>query len=414
MPPEPRVADSVRYVVIGNGIAGTTAAETLRKNDPNCHISLFTDEPYPLYNRVALPPALKLEKPLAKTLMKTLDVHRERNICFEPGTRVVAVDLDGRSVTTDRGAQVPYDRLLVATGGTPNQLAVPGADAAGVCYFQTYDDTAEMLERIPRARSAVSIGGSYISYELAEAFCVRGLQVTWLIRGTHFLHRVLDAEGGAVADALARRQGVEMIYLDAVERLETRDGQVAGVVTTGGRRLEADIVACGVGLHLNHDLLPEARVRIDYGVVTDEFLETTVPGVYAAGDVAQFYDQDLGTHYTMGTWASATAHGRIAALNMAGGRQEFKDLRTYTSTLFDSRMTVVGATPEIRPDLEGVSATISPEKNGGQWAYRRLFFHEKRLVGMVLIGDMHAKLDLIKVVRSREPAWDDRERLLRI
>jgi NAD(P)H-nitrite reductase large subunit len=167
-------------------------------------------------------------------------------------------------------------------------------------------------------------------------------------------------------------------------------------------------------LHLNYDLLPRDRVEIDTGIVTNEFLETTTPDVYAAGDVAQFYDPDLDVHYTMGTWASATTHGRVAALNMAGQHQEFKDLRTYTSTLFDSRMTVVGATPEIRPDLESASTTIPPERNGGEWAYRRLFFYEKRLVGLVLIGNMKSKLDLVKVMRAREPVWDERERLLKL
>ncbi|HEY3117184.1 MAG TPA: FAD-dependent oxidoreductase [Chloroflexota bacterium] len=408
------MADPPRYVVIGNGIAGTTAAETLRKNDPDCHISLYTDEPYPLYNRVALPPALKLEKPLVKTSMKTVEAHREKNICFEPRTPIVEINLDGRYVKTSTGAEVPYDKLLVATGGTPFHLDVPGADSKGVCYFQTYDDTAEILERIPRARSAVAVGGSYIAYELAEALCVRGVHVSWLIRGTHFLHRVLDPDGGAVADALARRQGVDVIYRDTAERVDASNGQVAAVLTTGGRRIEADIVACGVGLHLNYDLLPRDRVEIDTGIVTNEFLETTTPDVYAAGDVAQFYDPDLDVHYTMGTWASATTHGRVAALNMAGQHQEFKDLRTYTSTLFDSRMTVVGATPEIRPDLESASTTIPPERNGGEWAYRRLFFYEKRLVGLVLIGNMKSKLDLVKVMRAREPVWDERERLLKL
>ncbi len=408
------MAHPARYVVIGNGVAGTTAAETLRKNDPDCHISLFTDEPYPLYNRVALPPALKLEKPLAKTLMKTVEAHREKNICFEPRIPIVRINLDGRYVKTASGAEVRYDKLLVATGGTPYRLDIPGAEAGGVCYFQTYDDTADILERIPKARSAVSIGGSYISYELAEALSVRGIHVSWLIRGTHFLHRVLDPDGGAVVDALARRRGVDVIYRDTAERVEASNGQVTAVVTTGGRRLGSDIVACGVGLHLNHDLLPPARVDIDTGIVTNEFLETTAPEVYAAGDVAQFYDPELNVHYTMGTWASATTHGRVVALNMAGQRQRFKDLRTYTSTLFDSRMTVVGATPEIRPDLESASATISPPHNGGEWAYRRLFFHDKRLVGLVLIGDMKSKLDLVTVMRAREPVWDERERLLKL
>jgi NAD(P)H-nitrite reductase large subunit len=405
------VSEPRRYVVIGNGIAGTTAAETLRKNDPNCHISLFAEEPYPLYNRVALPPALKLEKPMPKVFLKTVEFHAERNICFYPSTRVTSVDLVGKVVVTDRGTEAPFDSLLVATGGVPNPLPAQGADAHGVCYFQTFDDTADLLNRISRSQKAVTVGGSYIAYELAEAFVSRGLDVTWLVRGPHVMHRMLDEDGGAVVDAIGRRKGVDFVYRDSAESVEARDGAVAAVVTTGGRRIETDFIGCGLGLHLNHDFLPKPQIETAYGIVTNEFLQSSAEDVYAAGDVAEFLDTELNLHHSMGTWASATLHGRIAALNMAGARQAVVDLPNYTSTLFDSRMTVFGSTTEIEPNLNAVSRTTSPT-DGNDWAYRRLFFREDRLVGAVLIGDMHARIDLIKMIKARESAWDRREELL--
>jgi NAD(P)H-nitrite reductase large subunit len=400
--------------VLGNGVAGTTAAETLRKNDADCEIHLFTDEPYPLYNRVALPPALKLKTPESKLFMKTMEFHKDRNICFDPSTKVTAVDLHGRTVLTERGKEVAFDALLVATGGTPNHIDVPGASADGVCYFQSLDDTKDLLARIPKSTNGVAIGGSYIAYELAEAFRSRGLQVTWLIRGPRFLHRVLDESGGQLVDAIARKHGVEMVYEDSADYLETSDGRVTAVVTKGKRRFEADIVGCGLGLRLNHEFLPREQVEIGYGVVTNEFLETNVQGVYAAGDIAEFYDVDLGTHYTMGTWASAATHGKVAALNMAGTRQPVVEVRSYTTTLFDSRMTVIGATPEIRQDIESVSHTDFSGASYKGWSYRRLFFFDERLVGAVLIGDMRAKVDLVNVIRGKKRVWDDRAELLRI
>jgi 3-phenylpropionate/trans-cinnamate dioxygenase ferredoxin reductase subunit len=346
--------------------------------------------------------------------MKTMEFHKDRNICFDPSTKVAAVDLHDRTVLTERGKEVRFDALLVATGGTPNHIDVPGADADGVCYFQSLDDTKDLLARIPKSTSGVAIGGSYIAYELAEAFRSRGLQVTWLIRGPRFLHRVLDESGGQLVDAIARKHGVEMVYEDSADYLETSDGRVTAVVTKGNRRFEADIVGCGLGLHLNHDFLPHDQVEIGYGVVTNEFLETNVQGVYAAGDIAEFYDVDLGTHYTMGTWASAATHGKVAALNMAGTRQAVVEVRSYTTTLFDSRMTVIGATPEIRQDIESVSHTDFSGASYKGWSYRRLFFFDERLVGAVLIGDMRAKVDLVNVIRGKKRVWDDRAELLRI
>lgn len=427
------MAKAQRYVVLGNGVAGTTAAENLRKNDPDCDISLFTDEPYTLYNRVALPPALKLMTPMSKLFMRTAEYDvvtasgaarnlemrsprdaADRKIRFYPETTITSVDLDKRTLVTDRGTECGFDRILVATGGKPNHIQVPGADADGVCYFQTLDDTKDLMARIERGGAAVSIGGSYIAYELAEGFRARGLQVTWLIRGPRFLHRVLDENGGLLVDSIARKHGVEMIYEDSADYIETKDGCVGAVVTQGKRRIEADLVGCGLGLQLSHDFLPKNQVEIAYGVVTNQYLETNHERVYAAGDVAEFYDVDLETHYTMGTWASAATHGKIAALNMAGARQPVVDVRSYTTTLFDSRMTVIGATPEVRPDLESVSHTDFSGANYKGWAYRRLFFYDERLVGAVLIGDMRAKVDLVNVIRGKKKVWDDRAELLRI
>jgi NADPH-dependent 2,4-dienoyl-CoA reductase/sulfur reductase-like enzyme len=173
-------------------------------------------------------------------------------------------------------------------------------------------------------------------------------------------------------------------------------------------------VGCGLGLTYNHSFLTPGTVDLSWGIVTNEFLETNVGGVYAAGDIAEFYDVDLDRHYTMGTWASATLHGRTAALNMAGARQAVTDVRQYTTTLFDSRMTVVGATPDVRPEIDSISRVYPKGDNPTDWSYRRLFFYEKRLVGAALIGDMHAKVDLVKAIRSKAELWDERERLLSI
>jgi NAD(P)H-nitrite reductase large subunit len=420
-------------VVLGNGVAGSTAADNLRKNDPDCDISLFTDEPYTLYNRVALPPALKLQTPMSKLFMRTPEYDvvapvksahadarmsstgaADRKIRFYPETTVTAVDLDKRTMVTDRGSECGFDCILVATGGKPHHLNVPGGDADGVCYFQTLDDTKDLMERIEHGAAAVSIGGSYIAYELAEAFRARGLQVSWLIRGPRFLHRVLDENGGLLVDSIARKHGVDMIYEDSADHIETKNGRVAAVVTHGKRRIEADLIGCGLGLRYSHDFLPKDQVEVAYGVVTNEYLETNHQLVYAAGDIAEFYDVDLETHYTMGTWASAATHGKIAALNMAGAHQPVVEVRSYTTTLFDSRMTVIGATPEVRPDLQSVSHTDFSGASYKGWAYRRLFFYEGRLVGAVLIGDMRAKVDLVNVIRSKKKVWDDRAELLRI
>jgi NAD(P)H-nitrite reductase large subunit len=390
-----------RYVIVGNGIAGTTAAETLRKNDPTCTIDLLTDEPYPLYNRLALPPFLKGKVSEQKVYIRSREFHERLGITLRLETPVIGVDLAERVVLTARGEALPFDALLIATGGRPNRLPVPGGDCEGVYNFQTLDDAKAINERLRLARQAVTVGGSYIAYELTEAFRARGLAVTWIMRGPWFLRRLLDAEGGALVDAIAREHGVEVVHGEEIARIEGRDGMVTRVYTTGGREYPADIVGVGIGITRNVAFLRETPLTIRTGVVTDEYLFTGVPGVYAAGDVAEFFDRTIGQHNIMGTWDNATVHGKVVAVNMAGGCQPYEEVPTYSTTLFDSRILSIGVTPENRPDLEAVSWIDWTTRT-----YRRLFFLEDRLVGAVFIGDRRGRTKVLELIRQRERIAD--------
>lgn len=396
-----------RYVILGNGVAGTTAAETVRKQDPSGSVVLVAGEPYPLYNRVALPRLLKGEIDEARVMMRTVEDHTRRGIQLLLGVRAVAVDFHERVVVLEDGRQLPWDRLLIATGGRPRRLQVPGGDSVGVFHFQTLDDTRAIVEHALRARRAVTVGGSYIAYELTEGFRRRGLEIAWLIRGERFLRRVLDEAGGELVDRIARSHGVQVIYGEEVAEVKTRDGVVTGVVTTSGRYLDCDLVGAGLGLVLNTDFLAGSPVKLGKGVVVNEYLETSVPGVYAAGDVAEFYDLFLGSHHVMGTWNNAQGHGRVAGLNMAGSRQAYEDIPYYTTTLFHTSMTTIGMTPESNPHLESETFVDFATEN-----YRRLFFDaEGRLVGAVLIGSLKPRRLLVQLIRSRERIAD-RKKLL--
>ncbi|HEY8485957.1 MAG TPA: FAD-dependent oxidoreductase [Limnochordales bacterium] len=389
-----------RVVVIGNGIAGTMAAETIRKLDSSVHVTVVAQEPYPLYNRVALPRLLRGEIPEGKVFMRSPDHHRKAGYDLRLGVRAVRVVPEERVVLTDTGEALPYDRLLVASGGRPNALSVPGTESnpVGIVYFQTLGDTRAIIEQAQRARRAVTVGGSYIAYELTEGLRRRGLEVVWLIRGPRFLRRILDEPGGQLVDRIARRHGVEVIYGEEVARVLVKDGAVSGVVTTSGRTVEAQLVGCGLGLTLHTQFLEGSGVPVRKGVVTNEFLETEVPGIYAAGDVAEFFDTFVGRHHTMGTWDNATTHGQVAAANMLGRRQALAEVPSYTSTLFDSTLYVLGMTPEDHPGLEAISRLDEATGN-----YRRLFFLEGRLVGAVMIGERKGRRTLKQLIRQRQP-----------
>jgi NAD(P)H-nitrite reductase large subunit len=390
-----------RYVIIGNGIAGTTAADTLRKNDPNCSIHLLTNEPYPLYNRVSLPRFLQGVLTEQKVMIRDFAWHEQRNIQLITEIMVTDVNTDEHVIVTDNGQVLPYDALLVATGGWANPLRVPGTDGTEHIYnFVTLDDTKTIIARMLESRTALAFGGSFISYELCDGFVARKLDTTWLMRGAYWLRLSLDPEGGEVVDNIAKKFGVHVIHGDEIECVVPQNGVPSYVKTKKGLQIQADMLGVGLGITLNTKILASTPVQLRSGVVVNEYMETNVPGVYAAGDVAEFYDPTINHHHTMGTWDNALAHGRIAGINMAGGHEAYIDVPTYTSPLFDVNIAVIGTAETNNPELQIIARREPGEK--GNDNYRKLFFRENKLVGVVMIGSPKGRKKLVEIVKNQQ------------
>jgi NAD(P)H-nitrite reductase large subunit len=371
-----------KYVIVGNGFAGTTCAEGLRKLDAACSIDLFTDEPYPLYNRIALPPLLRKQVTEQKVIMRDPAWHEKHGIGLHLSTRVERIDAREK-VAYAGGRGYPYDALLVATGGRPNLAEAPGAAGAGnVFNFQYMDDTKAISQHLETANCAVAIGGSFIAYELAEAFSARKVETHWVLRGPRFLRRMLDEIGGEMVDDAARADHVHVHYDEEVRELIRSNGAVTKLVTKSGLEIACDTVGIGLGLTINTEVLEGTGVSVRTGIVCDDRLETEVKGIFAGGDAAEFYDPIAEMHYRMGTWNNAGAHGKVAAINMAGGDQRYHDVPEYSSKLFtDQTITQFGISPEYRSDLDMVRKIDREKKH-----YRALFFWQNRLAGVVMIG----------------------------
>lgn len=403
-------SDQRRYVIVGNGFAGTTCAEHLRKADPACSIVMFGDEPYPLYNRIALPPLLRKQVTQQKVIMRDLAWHEKHAIALHLNAPVDAIDAEEKAVYAS-GTAHPFDALLLATGGRPNKADVAGADASNVFNFQYMDDTLAISEQLETSKSAVAIGGSFIAYELAEAFASRGVETHWLQRGPRFLRRMLDEIAGEMVDDAAREDNVHVHYEEELHQLVRSNGVVKKIVTKSGLEIPADCVAVGLGLTMNTELVEGTGIKVKTGIVCDDRLETDVKGIFAAGDVAEFYDPIAEMNYRMGTWNNAGAHGKVVAINMAGGDERYHDVPEYSSKLFTNQtITQFGISPEYRSDLE-VVRKIDREKRH----YRALFFWGNRLSGAVLIGKGNRAgkrkyLDAIKTKAEFGPG--EREALL--
>ena len=399
---------SRRYVILGNGIAGQTCAEELRKQDSECSIVMIAAERHPLYNRVALPRFLRGQVREEKVLMRTVEDYQKRGLEIHFETWATEIDTLARVVRTNRDQEFPYDALLVATGGRPKPPPWPGCDEVDeVLGFQTLDDTKAIIEKADASGRVLVMGGSFIGYELAEGIAYRQrAKVTWVMRGPWFLRYVLDAEGGQLCRQLGEAAGVEFVVNDEVKRFSRCNGDYLGE-TLNGRRVEFDMLTYGVGLDYYVEPAQGTGVETRKGIVTDAKLRTGAHDVYAAGDIAVFFDLMVGRHNQMGTWDNAMAHGKVAAHNMAGGDEDFFDVPTYTTTMFGSTMAVMGVTPDVQPDLESVR-TFSFEEG----FFRKLFFLDDRLVGAIMIGPPKGRKKLIEIMHSRQRIERPRDELL--
>ena len=394
--------------MIGNGIAGQTCAEELRKADGEASIVMIAAERHPLYNRVALPRYLRGQVRREKVFMRTVEDYAARHLEIHFETWATEIDTAKKIVRTNRGQEFPYDALLIATGGRPKPPPWPGSDEVSACLgFQTLDDTDAIIEKADASERVLVMGGSFIGYELAEGVSYRKkAKLTWIMRGPWFLRYVLDEEGGRLCRQLGEAQDVQFLISDEVQKFSRTNGRFHAE-TVNGQKVDFDLLTYGVGLDYYTEPVRNTGIELDKGIVTDSKLRTAAPDVYAAGDIAVFYDLMVERHNQMGTWDNAEAHGKVAARNMAGESEDFFDVPTYTTTMFGSTLAVMGVTPDVQPGLESVRTFSFEEK-----FYRKLFFKDDRLVGAIMIGPPKGRKKLIEIMRSRQVIERPKQELL--
>jgi 3-phenylpropionate/trans-cinnamate dioxygenase ferredoxin reductase subunit len=376
--------------------------------DADASIVMIAAERHPLYNRVALPRYLRGQVRREKVLMRTVEDYAARGLDIHFETWATEIDARSKVVRTNRGQEFPYDALLVATGGRPKPPPWSGSDqVSNALGFQTLDDTDAIIEKADAAERVLVMGGSFIGYELAEGVSFRQkAKLTWIMRGPWFLRYVLDEEGGQLCRQMGEAQGVQFICSDEVQKFSRTNGRFLAE-TVNGEKVEFDLLTYGVGLDYYTEPVRDTGIELNKGIVTDAKLRTNAPDVYAAGDIAVFYDLMVGRHNQMGTWDNAEAHGKVAARNMAGGDEDFFDVPTYTTTMFGSTLAVMGVTPDVQPDLESVRTFSYEEK-----FYRKLFFKDDKLVGAIMIGPPKGRKKLIEIMRSRQVIERPKQELL--
>jgi 3-phenylpropionate/trans-cinnamate dioxygenase ferredoxin reductase component len=330
------------HIIVGASLAGAKAAETLRDEGFDGRVVLVGAEDERPYERPPLSKDyLRGEVGREKVYVHDESFYAEHDIELRPGRTVESLDTSTSELALDDGERLRYDRLLLTTGAEPRRLSIPGAELDGVLYLRSVQDSDALRERLERGGAVVVVGAGWIGAEVAASARQRGLEVTVLDPVGVPLERVLGAEVGAIYRDIHTDHGTEMLMGTGVEAFEG-DKAVERVRTSDGRELECDFVVVGVGVEPRTQLATQAGLAVDNGISVDKHLQTSVPGVFAAGDVANAHHPFYGEQIRVEHWANALNQGPAAARNMLDRTVAYDRLPYFFSDQYDVGMEYSG------------------------------------------------------------------------
>jgi NADPH-dependent 2,4-dienoyl-CoA reductase/sulfur reductase-like enzyme len=412
-----------RYIIIGTGIAGFSASETLRTLEPKAEILLVSDDPYGFYSRPGLAYYLTGEIPenqlylFSKKGKLNLDVKHIKGHVTQLNPQAHAIRIDG-------SGRMTYDRLLLATGASAVPLGIPGENLRGMVKLNNLEDSRQILALARHTKSAVVVGGGVVAVELVEGLVALGVKVHYFLRGDWFWSNVLgEAESRMIERHLAHDEVTLHHHTEIAEILGKRD-KVSGVRTAKGEVVRCDMVAVGIGVKPNKELAQSAGLKTERGILANEYLQTSDPDIFAAGDAAQVFDPISGHSSVDNLWYPGRKQGRTAAMNMAGQRQVYRRSVAVNVLLLAGIMTtIIGAVGSGRDEGPAYTTRGSSEtwqqlpntiatESGTEVSHLRLMVGEQVLLGALVMGDQKISRPLRDMINARVDISPIRPQLL--
>ncbi|HMC37275.1 MAG TPA: FAD-dependent oxidoreductase, partial [Actinomycetota bacterium] len=333
---------SQRFVIVGAALTGGTAAVTLRHQGFEGSLTVIGSELHLPYERPPLSKAfLRGEAPFEDALVRPEGFYKDSDVELRLGTTATAVDPHAKRVTLADGEQLPYDRLLLATGARNRHFPIPGLDLEGVHSLRTVDESEAIRKEISPGRRAAVVGMGFIGSEVAASLRQRGVEVTAVDGGSVPLERILGEPVGRVLEGIHRDNGVQLLFNDRLAAIEGH-GRVERVRTAAGRTIECEFAVLGLGVEPVTELAASAGVEVDNGIVVDERCRTNVPDIYAAGDVANHYHPVFRRRMRTEHWLNARRQGRAAALSMLNKGGAYDEVPWFWSDQYDQNLQYAG------------------------------------------------------------------------
>ena len=361
------MAEHHEYLIIGAGLAGASAVEGIRELDPSRSIALLGAERDLPYHRPPLSKQLWFGKKQVKDIFVHDRAFYEKNGAkLLLGRQAVALDVRSKTVTDSNGESHTFEKLLLATGGRPRTLSVPGGSLSEIRYYRTLDDYQRMRAEEVEGGSAVVIGGSFIGSEMAAALSMNKLKITMIYPSRYLCERVFPQDLGLAMEHVYDSRGIQIMKGQTPTSIERKGSQFV-VRTSGGAQIEAGMVVVGVGIKPGIELAEQGGLKTGDGIIVNERLQTSHPEVYAAGDNARFPYRVLGTEMRVEHWDNALNQGKHAGRNMAGAHEPYTYMPYFFSDLFEFGYEAVG---EVSPQLD-VTAVWQKQYDTGVIYYSR-------------------------------------------
>ncbi len=377
----------MRVVIIGNSATAVGAIESLRQYDQDAEVLVISEEPHMIYSRPLLSHYLAGEIDKTRLAYRRADFYTRHHVQPVLNSRVVAIESPEHRVRTESGETYSYDKLLVCTGGMPIIPPIPGMAAEGIFSFTRLDDAQGILRYLGSrpVKHAVVVGGGMIGLKATDALMKRGLTVTVVELAPRILSAALDETASRIMTGLLQRAAVEVITENTIASVHSEGGSVKAVELRDGRIVPCELLIFGIGVRPNAALAKEAGITVNRGIVVDEYMRTTAPDVYAAGDVAEAYDLVVDMNRTVAIWPNAYRQGAIAGAHMVGvKRADRGGVAMNTVEVCGVPAMSIG-----NGNAEGDDLEILAEVDERKSQYKRLVLHGDRLVGAILVGNIN-------------------------
>ncbi len=391
----------MKYLIIGNSAGGIAAAEAIRRIEPRSPITVVSEEPYPAYSRPAIAEYLMGERDFDDRMMiRDAEFYTRNSFDTRFGVKVTKLDLEKRQAILQDGHKLTWDKLLIATGGSPIVPKMEGLGLEGIHSFVTIEDARKLLKAIEAgAKTIVVIGGGLIGCSLTHALLRRGgVEVVLVELKDHVLTTMMDGTGSKVVEEKLKALGVKLFLGRSVTRILPAAGatKVGAVVLDNDEQITCDAVGMAVGVTPRTELAKGTTIKVNRGIVVDKHMETSAPGVYACGDVAEAYDFILGANRVVAIWPNAYIGGLIAGANMAGVPDEYDGCTAMNAfSYFGMALASAGM---FEPDPKEKCEVMTSQDSK---TYKKVVLKDNRIVGFILMGKIEQAGVLYHLMRDK-------------